>query len=759
MHKKLLREKRKWKKPEISFWVLIGILVFSFFLNFWNIGQNGTGNSYYAACVKSMTQSWHNFFFVSFDPAGMVSVDKPPLGLWMQALSCKIFGYSGWAMLLPQAVSGTLSCLMIYLFVSKYFQKSTGLIAAFLFACTPSVVLVSRNNTMDMQLIFWLLLSIWFLMKSIDTGKWRWLFLCGVLVGVGFNVKMLQAYLIVPAVIVTYLIFTKGKVGKRFLAGAIAAVLMLGVSFAWVAAVDLTPASERPYVDSTSSNSVLELVFGHNGIERLVGEGRMNRGQSNFGKASGEKPSNGEMPAAGQGQQNGLAGGQNTNQTFSSTTSSASSAKSAATTDSRTFHASRMRNSKGMMQNGGGGNSIGTASPLRLWSNALYGQGSWLLLFAITSFVCCFSWKKLKRKDPLQRSLVFWGMWLLTTGVFFSFAGFFHPYYLCMIAPPVAALSGIGLTQLFRFFRNRWKKAKEEGHDFSARLPETAENTSETAQSVQKPKHLTLKFQKAQPWILLAALLADIVISFLYVLHYESVPGWLAPLILVSGVAGTAVLALYLKNVRRGFFRMAVALLAVSMLAGSTYWAWTPVQTAPNATIPAAGPTSSALGGGMGGSRMPWDGQEGSPNRQDALSGSSTDKAIHRLPENGKSQFRESGMSSGLETYLKKNYKQGSFLLTACRSSSIAQMILDTGLPCYAYGGFLGSDNSLTVSKLKELVAQGKITYFLVSEQGGMGNTNGTLLSYVEKNATPIDSSAYSSSSDRSEGTLYLFTK
>lgn len=86
-------------------------------------------------------------------------------------------------------------------------------------------------------------------------------------------------------------------------------------------------------------------------------------------------------------------------------------------------------------------------------------------------------------------------------------------------------------------------------------------------------------------------------------------------------------------------------------------------------------------------------------------------------------------------------------------------MILDTGLPCYAYGGFLGSDNSLTVSKLKELVAQGKITYFLVSEQGGMGNTNGTLLSYVEKNATPIDSSAYSSSSDRSEGTLYLFTK
>ena len=178
MRKQLLQKGRPLQKPEPSFWILLGILAFSFFLNFWNISQNGTCNEYYAACVKSMTQSWHNFFFVSFDPAGMVSVDKPPVGLWMQALSCKVFGYSGWAMLLPQALSGTLSCLLIYLLTAKYFSKPTGLAAALIFAVTPAVVLVSRNSTMDMQLIFWLLLAVWFLMKSIDTGKWRWLIQC-----------------------------------------------------------------------------------------------------------------------------------------------------------------------------------------------------------------------------------------------------------------------------------------------------------------------------------------------------------------------------------------------------------------------------------------------------------------------------------------------------------------------------------------------------------------------------------------------------
>ncbi|WP_413777975.1 ArnT family glycosyltransferase [Caproicibacterium sp. XB1] len=782
MVKQLLQKREKPRRPERSFWVLLGILAFSFFLNFWNIGQNGTGNEYYAACVKSMTQSWHNFFFVSFDPAGMVSVDKPPLGLWMQAISCKIFGYSGWAMLLPQAVAGTLSCLLIYLLTQKYFGKPAGLAAAFLFALTPAVVLVSRNSTMDMQLIFWLLLAVWFLMKSIDTGKWRWLMLCGALIGVGFNVKMLQAYLIVPAVVVTYLIFAKGKVWKRFAAGALAAVLMLGISFAWIAAVDLTPASQRPYVDSTSNNSALELVFGHNGVERLTGES----GNFGGGKGSGKMPGNLPTQQSGQTQSGTNAAAAGTKQAAanakatSSGTSSGTSSQSASASGSKQNTDGRggqnmpgggemSKSGFGGTPGGGGmgGNSIGTASPLRLWNDSLYGQACWLLLFAIAACVLGLRRKQIREKDPAQRSLVFWGMWLLIAGGFFSFAGFFHAYYLCMLAPPIAVLSGIGLVQLYRFFQT-FRKAE---HPLLPAADAAAESAEAVPQQPEVAKRTRLSLDALRPWLLGAALLANILISFVYVLGYSSVSSWLAPLILVPCAAGLALLTAYLRSAKQVLLKVSAVFLAVSLLAGSAYWAWTPVQSAPNATIPTAGPTSTrqnGMGGQMPTGQMPNFNQQGGTSS--GTSSGSTNNGNGQMPNFNQQGGAGGGETkdTGLETYLKAHYKKGSFLLTACNSSSVAQLIIDTGLPCYAYGGFLGSDNSLTVSRLKELVAEGKITYFLVSEQGGPNSSSSDLITYVEQHATKVDSSAYSSSGNsdnsgssfggRTGGTLYLFS-
>ncbi|MEL7602990.1 MAG: glycosyltransferase family 39 protein, partial [Bacillota bacterium] len=150
---------------------LYGIVLLSFFLNFFLIGQSGYGNAYYAAAIRSMTQSWHNFFYISFDPAGVVSVDKSPLGLWAQALFVLFFGYHGWAMLLPQALAGALSALMVYVLTERYFGKPAGLIAALTFALTPAVVVASRNNTMDMQLVLALLFAAWFLRRALETGK------------------------------------------------------------------------------------------------------------------------------------------------------------------------------------------------------------------------------------------------------------------------------------------------------------------------------------------------------------------------------------------------------------------------------------------------------------------------------------------------------------------------------------------------------------------------------------------------------------
>lgn len=184
--------------------LLFLIMLVSLFFNLFNISQYGYGNEYYAAAIKSMSENFKNFFFVSFDPAGMLSIDKPPLGFWIQTLSVLIFGYNGFAMLLPQALASTASCLMMYILVSKHFGKISGLISAFVFSITPAVVVASRNNTVDMQLVFVLLISIYFLFKSIEKDSPKYLYIAGILIGLGFNIKMLQAYMYIPALCITY---------------------------------------------------------------------------------------------------------------------------------------------------------------------------------------------------------------------------------------------------------------------------------------------------------------------------------------------------------------------------------------------------------------------------------------------------------------------------------------------------------------------------------------------------------------------------
>lgn len=217
-----------------------------------------------------MLTSWHNFFFVSAEPGGSVTIDKPPLGLWFQVISAYFLGVNGFALALPQAIAGTLCVPLLYRMVSKYFNRAAGLIAALVIAFTPVAVSVDRNNTMDSTLIFTLLLATWMFLKAIETDKLRFLWLGAMLIGVGFNIKMLQAFLPLPALYVTYFDNTHHKWWKKIkhLTGATA--ILLVVSFAWPIAVDLTPASERPYIGSSAGNSAMELVVGYNGLDRLI---------------------------------------------------------------------------------------------------------------------------------------------------------------------------------------------------------------------------------------------------------------------------------------------------------------------------------------------------------------------------------------------------------------------------------------------------------------------------------------------------------
>jgi 4-amino-4-deoxy-L-arabinose transferase-like glycosyltransferase len=174
---------------------LAAIVILAARLRFANLEAIGYGNTYYSAAVKSMLQSWHNFFFVAAEPGGSVSVDKPPLGLWLQAISAYFLGVSGFAVVLPEIIAGLLSVVLVYHLVRRSFGDVAGLLAGLVLAITPVVIATDRNNTIDSTLIFTLLLAAWAFIKATEIGKLRHLLLGAALVDIGFNIKMLQAYL------------------------------------------------------------------------------------------------------------------------------------------------------------------------------------------------------------------------------------------------------------------------------------------------------------------------------------------------------------------------------------------------------------------------------------------------------------------------------------------------------------------------------------------------------------------------------------
>jgi 4-amino-4-deoxy-L-arabinose transferase-like glycosyltransferase len=179
--------------------ILVLIMALTGFLTFYSIGKEGYSNEYYAAAVKSMLTSWHNFFFASFDAGGYVTVDKPALGLWLQAASAKIFGFHGWSIILPEALSAVVSIALVFHIVKRSFGKAAGIVAAFVLGLTPILIAVSRTNNLDASLIMVLLFATWSLIVASERGSLKLLMLSMVLVGIGFNIKMLQAFMVLPA--------------------------------------------------------------------------------------------------------------------------------------------------------------------------------------------------------------------------------------------------------------------------------------------------------------------------------------------------------------------------------------------------------------------------------------------------------------------------------------------------------------------------------------------------------------------------------
>ena len=260
---------RRLRLPELCALVALAAV-----LNLWALGRNGWANDYYSAAVRSMSSSWHNFLFASLDPSGVMTVDKPPLALWVQALSVRLFGYHPLSMLVPQALMGVASVVLVYDLVRRVFGRLGGFIAGLAMATTPIVVAVSRHNNPDALLVLCTVAAMWFAVRALQDGRTRWLVLCGVCVGLGFETKMLVALTVVPGIALAWLWVAPAARGRmhalrQLLAGGAAMLLVGG---AWPALVELVPASDRPWVSGTSDNSVLSLIFGYNGLGRVDGQ-------------------------------------------------------------------------------------------------------------------------------------------------------------------------------------------------------------------------------------------------------------------------------------------------------------------------------------------------------------------------------------------------------------------------------------------------------------------------------------------------------
>ncbi|WP_163507006.1 glycosyltransferase family 39 protein [Fodinicola acaciae] len=254
----------RWARP-----ALLAILVLAAALYTWGLGASGNAYQYYSAAVLSGTKSWHAFFFASLDPASFITVDKPPLALWIVGLTARVFGFNTWTLLLPQAIEAVAAVAVLYVAVRRTAGVRAGLVAALVLTLTPITVAISRDNTPDPLLVLLLVLAGWAGLEATRSGSVRLLVVAAVLVGFAFNTKMLQAYLVVPALVLTYVVAAPGPTLRR-LGHLVAAGAALAVSSLWwLVIVDATPAGSRPYIGGSSNNTFLDSVIGANGIGRL----------------------------------------------------------------------------------------------------------------------------------------------------------------------------------------------------------------------------------------------------------------------------------------------------------------------------------------------------------------------------------------------------------------------------------------------------------------------------------------------------------
>ncbi|MCA2207433.1 ArnT family glycosyltransferase [Nocardia rosealba] len=276
-------------RPRWEFPALAALLIGTAVAYLCNLTANGWANSFYAAAVQAGSVSWKAFFFGSSDAANAITVDKTPAALWPMELSARVFGFGSWSMLAPQVLLGVASVALLWATVRRYHGAAAGLLAGLALALTPVAALMFRFNNPDALLVFLMIAGAWAMLRATESGRWRWLVLCGLFMGFGFLAKQLQVLLVLPALVLVYLFAGPPKLGTRLLQlFAAGAVMVVGAGW-WVLIAQLWPVDSRPYFGGSQNNSIIELTLGYNGLGRLSGD------------ETGSVGPGGELPAGGNG--------------------------------------------------------------------------------------------------------------------------------------------------------------------------------------------------------------------------------------------------------------------------------------------------------------------------------------------------------------------------------------------------------------------------------------------------------------------------
>src|SRR4029453_10743727 len=232
-----------WVRPS-----LLGLLATTAWLYLWALSASGWANDFYSAAAQAASQSWKAFFFGSSDASNFITVDKPPAALWVMGLSARLFGVNAWSLLVPQALMGVATVALLYGCVRRWFGRAAGLLAGAVTALTPVATLIFRFNNPDALLVLLLVAAAYAVVRALEDGATRWLVLAGALVGLAFLAKQLQTLLVVPAFALVYLAAAPGSLGRRLGQLVAAGAAMVAAAGWWVAIVELTPASMRPYI-------------------------------------------------------------------------------------------------------------------------------------------------------------------------------------------------------------------------------------------------------------------------------------------------------------------------------------------------------------------------------------------------------------------------------------------------------------------------------------------------------------------------------